>query len=359
MIMKTVMDKLYITWTIARKDIGDALQHKGTRVNIILMLVMVVFFYWISTVRPWDKSIEVVVYDKSDSGLFEGTITLSDGYEIRHIEVSSLGQMQRNMRHEHWGLVVPEDFEQILASGEYPVLTGYVLWVNRGKVEELETLYSSKISELLEQPVRVEIGKNVVIPSPEISTTMVNMHILFATLFVAITLVPSLMLEDKLSKTLDALLVSPASVGQVVIGKALAGLFYVVLSGGLFFAINRAYVTNWGLALLGFLLCALFSIGLALAVGILARTQQQLALWLAPVMILLIVPSVFAGFSNLAPGLRAIFSWLPTTALVNIIQYAFSSSAPTGQLLTNLAIVVVSTTLVFAVVVYKVRSSDR
>jgi ABC-2 type transport system permease protein len=231
--------------------------------------------------------------------------------------------------------------------------------VNRRKVAELVTLFSSKISELLEQPVRVEIGENVVIPSPEISTTMVNMHILFATLFVAITLVPSLMLEEKLSKTLDALLVSPASVGQVVMGKALAGLFYVVLSGGLFFALNRAYVTNWGLALIGFMFCAIFSIGLALAVGSLARTQQQLALWLAPVMILLIVPSVFAGFSNLAPGLRAIFSWLPTTALVNIIQYAFSSSAPVGQLLTNLAIVVVSTTLVFAVVVYKVRRSDR
>ena len=223
--MKTVMDKLYIAWTIARKDIGDAIQHKGTRVNIILMLVMVVFFYWISTVRPWDKSIEVVVYDKGDSGLFEGTVTLSDDYEIRHIEVSSLGQMQRNMRHEHWGLVVPVDFEQILASGEDPVLTGYVLWVNRSKVAKLETLYSSKISELLNQPVLVEIGENVVIPSPEISTTMVNMHILFATLFVAITLVPSLMLEEKLSKTLDALLVSPASAGQIVMGKALAGLF--------------------------------------------------------------------------------------------------------------------------------------
>ena len=357
--MKTVMDDLYMSWTIARKDIGDALRHKGTRVNILLMLAMVVFFYWISTVRPWDKSIEVVVYDEGDSGLFVGTAQLSDGYEIRHIEVSSLGQMQRNMRHEHWGLVVPDDFEQTLASDAEPVLSGYVLWVNRGKVAELETLYSSKISELLDQPVRVAIGENIIIPSPEISTTMVNLHILFATLFVAITLVPSLMLEEKLSKTLDALLVSPASAAQVVMGKGLAGLFYVVLSGGLFFALNWAHVANWGLALLGFLLCASFSIGLALAVGSLARTSQQLAVWLAPVMILLIVPSTFAGFSNLAPGLRAIFSWLPTTALVNIIQYSFSSSAPMGQLLTNLAIVVVSTALVFAVVVYKVRGSDR
>ena len=357
--MKTFMDNLYMAWAIARKDIGDALKHKGTRVNILLMLVMVVFFYWISAVRPWDKSIEVVVYDEGDSGLFVGTAQLSDGYEIRHIEVSSLGQMKRNMRHEHWGLVVPVDFEQTLASGGEPILTGYISWVFRGKVAELEVKYSDKFTELLGQPVRVEIGENVVIPSPEIGTTMVNLHILFATLFVAMLLVPALMLEEKLTKTLDALLVSPASAGQVVMGKALAGLFYVLLIGGLFFALNWAHVTNWGLALLGFLLCALFSIGLALAVGSLARTPQQLAIWLAPVMILLIVPSVFAGFSSLAPGLQAIFSWLPTTALVNIIQYSFSSSAPTAPLLTNLAIVMVSTALVYTVVVWKVRRADE
>lgn len=354
--MKTFLDNLHMAWTIARKDIGDALKHKGTRANILVMLVLVVFNYGISTVRPWDKSIEVVVYDEGDSGLFEGSIDLSDGYEIRFIEVSSLGQMKRNMRHEHWGLVVPADFEQM---GEEPTLTGYLLWVNRGKVAELESLYSSKLSELLGQPVRVEIGANIVIPSPEIGTTMVNEHILFATLLAAMLLVPSLMLEEKLTKTLDALLVSPASAGQVVMGKALAGFFYVVLIGGLFFALNWIYITNWGLALLAFLLCAMFSIGLALAAGSLLQTPQQMALWLAPLMILLIVPAVFAGFSNLAPGLQAIFSWLPTTALVQVFQFAMSSHAPADRLLFDLAIVLVSTALVFAVVVWKVRRSDR
>jgi ABC-2 type transport system permease protein len=361
--MKTLIEKLtdslYMAWAIGSKDIVDALKNKNTRTNIILMMGMVVFFYWVSTVRPWDKSIEVVVYDEVDSGLFEGSIDLSDGYEVRHIEVSSLGQMKRNMRYEHWGLVVPADFEQTLASGGEPVLIGYLLWVNRGKVADLEALYSSKFTELLGQPVRVEIGENIVIPSPEIETTMVNIHMLFVTLFVAILLVPALMLEEKLTKTLDALLVSPASAGQVVLGKALAGLFYVVLSGGLFFALNWAYVTNWGLALLGFLLCALFSIGLALAVGSLARTPQQLAIWLAPLMIFLIVPSVFAGFSNLAPGLKAIFSWLPTTALAKMFQFSFSTGVTPAQLWTNLAIALGWTGLVFAVVVWKVRRSDR
>jgi ABC-2 type transport system permease protein len=358
--MKTkLMDNLYMAWAIASKDIVDALKNKVTRTNIILMMGMAVFFYWISTVRPWDKSIEVIVHDEGDSGLFEGTIELSDGFEIRHIEVLSRGQMERNMRHEHWGLVVPANFEQALASDGEPALAGYILWAWRGKVAELETLYSAKFSELLGQPVRVEIGENVIVPSPDINTNNVNQHILFVTLFVAILLIPALMQEEKLTKTMEALLVSPASVGQMMMGKALVGLFYVLLTGGLFFALNWIYITNWGLALMAFLLCAMFSIGLALAVGSLLQTPQQLALWLAPLMILLIVPTVFAGMTNLAPGLKAIFAWIPTTALVQVFQYAMSSYTPADRLVLDLAIILVSTALFYAVVVWKVRRSDK
>jgi ABC-2 type transport system permease protein len=352
-------NSLNVIWAIASKDIVDALKNKATRTTIILMMGMVVFFYWISTVRPWDKSIEVIVYDEGDSGLFEGTIELSDSYEIRHIEVSSLGQMKRNMRHEHWGLVVPADFEQTLASGGETTLAGHILWAWRGKVAELETLYSAKFSELLGQPVRVEIGENIVVPSPDIGTTMVNQHILLVTLFMTITLIPALMQEEKLTKTMDALLVSPASTGQVVMGKALAGSFFVVLTGGLFFALNWAYVTHWGLALLAFICTALFSIGVSLAVGVFIKSPQQLALWLAPLMILLIVPTAFAGFSNLAPSLKAIFSWLPTTALVEAFQFAMSSHAPVDLLVIDLAIILVSIALVFTVVIWKVRRMDR
>lgn len=357
--MKTVSDNLYIAWAISRKDIGDAMKHKGTRINILLMIVMVVFFYWISTARTWDKDIEVVAYNEGDSGLHEGSTELSDGYEIHLFEVSSPGQMERNIRYEQWGVVVPADFEQTLASGGEPTLSGYISWAFRSEVAELEALYSSKLSELIGQPVQVEIGTNIVIPSPEIRTTQVNFHILLVTLFMAMTLVPTLILEEKVTKTLDALLVSPASAGQVVMGKALAGLFYMLLTGGLFFALNWIYFTNWGLALLAFLLCALFSIGLALAVSSLLETPQQMALWMPPLMILLIVPAVLAGMFHLAPSLKRIFSWLPTTAILELFQFSMSSRAPIDRLLFDLFIVVLSTALVFAVVAWKIRHADR
>jgi len=255
--------------------------------------------------------------------------------------------------------VVPADFEQSLASGEEPVLSGYVLWRFRGRVAELEKLYTTKLSELFGQPVRVEIGDNIIIPAPNSETTDTNMHILFAVFFMAISLVPYLMMEEKQTKTIEALLASPASAGQIVMGKALAGSFYVLLSGGLSFALNWIYITNWGLALFAFLCTALFSIGLALLMGSFVESQQHMSFWMVPIMFVFLVPAFFSQEPNLASGLKAIIGWLPTSALVEIFQFAMSSNTPMDQFVMDLAVVLVSTTLVFAGVVWKVRRSDR
>ena len=354
-----LMDNLYMVWAIGSKDIVDALKNKNTRTNIILMAGLVVFFWWASTLRPFDKRIDAAIYDEGNSSLTSGTVELADGYTFRFYEAASIHEMERMMGYKELGVVVPADFDQTLTSGGEPTLTGYVLWVHRARAAELEVEYSNKFTELLGQPVRVEIGENLIIPAPDVETSGVQFHILYAVLFMAISLVPYLMLEEKRTKTLDALLVSPASAGQVVMGKALAGSFYVVLSGGLFFALNWANITNWGLALVAFVCCALFSIGLALAMGSFIQSRQQLMIWMLPVVFVLIVPAFFSQEPNLAPGLKAVFSWLPTSALVRLFQFSMSSSAPLDQLLTNLAIALVSTALVFAVVVWKVRRADR
>ena len=358
--MKTKLtDNLYMAWTIARKDIVDAFKIKSTRTNIILIMGMVVFFYWASTLRPFDKRIDTAVYDEGDSNLTGRTVELADGYTFRFYKAASVHEMERMMGYKQLGVVIPADFDQTLASGGEPTLSGYVLWVHRTRVAELEVKYSDKFTELLGQPVRVEIGENWIMPAPDVETSGVHFHILFATLFVVISLVPALMLEEKRTKTLDALLVSPASAGPVVLGKALAGVFYALLGGGLFFALNWAYVTHWGLALLAFVCCTLFSIGLALALGSFIQSQQHMVIWMLPVVFVLIVPSFFSQEPNLAPGLKAVFSWLPTSALVRIFQFSMSGSAPLDQLLANLAIALGSTALVFAVVVWKVRRLDR
>jgi ABC-2 type transport system permease protein len=358
-LIEKIKDSLYIGFVIATKDILDVLKNRSTLINLIVLIGLVVFFFWASTIRPWDKRLEVTVYDESNSGLTDLPTEVNDGYNFVFTEADSLEDMQKKVRYEALGVVIPADFEQILASGSKPTITGYILWAFRGQVAELEALYSVKFSELLDQPVNVQIGQNFIIPDPYVNTSTVNFHILFATLFIAINLVPAMMMEEKSTKTLDALLVSPTSEGQVVMGKALAGLFYVLLVGVLFFALYNVYVTNWALALFAYLLCALFSIGLSLALGSFVSTQQQMVFWMVPIICLLIVPAFFAGEPFLAPGLKAVIAWLPTTALVKIYGFSLSTHAPMDQFLFSMAVLVISIILLFGVVVWKIRQSDR
>ena len=76
-------NNLYLSWAIARKDIVDALMNKSSRTNIIVVIGMIVMFYWLGTVRSFDKKIDVVVHDEGDTGLFSTSADLSDGYNFR------------------------------------------------------------------------------------------------------------------------------------------------------------------------------------------------------------------------------------------------------------------------------------
>ena len=136
------------------------------------------------------------------------------------------------------------------------------------------------------------IGANIIIPQADAkgmqATTILQMFIfIFMT---ALVLVPYLMLEEKQTRTMDALLVSPATAGQVVLGKALAGAFYVAVVGGLAFALGWFYITDWGLALLAFLCSVLLAVGVALAMGGFMHSPLQLGLWTLVVILILLVP---------------------------------------------------------------------
>jgi ABC-type Na+ efflux pump permease subunit len=357
--LEKFMDSLYIAWAIARKDIGEALKNKNTRTNIVVLLGLVVFFYWMSTPRPFDKRINVVVYDEGNTSLTIENAKLEDGTEFIFYEVSSLEDMKRKMAYKELGLVLPANFDQILKSGGEPELDGYIFWVHRSRVVELEAKYSQKFSELLGQPMRIHIGDNIFIPYSDVETNSVPFHMLFTLLWLSISIVPHLMMEERKTKTMEALLVSPASPAQVILGKALAGLFYLVLAGVVFFAFNGVYVVNWGLALLAFCTIALFGTGVALLLGGVIQSRQQLTLWAVILLVIFIIPVMFINEPFLASGLKSILVWFPTSAMAKLVQFSFSSGVSLDELTRNLGIAFAGIVLVYTLVVWKIRRSDR
>ncbi len=359
--MKTLTDTLYIAWVISTKDILDALKNKSSRANITIMVFIVVFFYWIGTLRPFDKDVSVVVYDEGDSSLALESVALGEGATYSFREASSLQEMEQKMANQNLGLVLPADFDQIRASGGTPTLSGYIFWVDRMKVANLEAKYSQAFTEILGQQVQVIIGQNIIIPQAGADgmQTTVAYQMIYIVFSTALLLIPHLMLEEKQTKTLDALLTSPASPGQVVLGKALAGFFYILVTGGLAIVLFSLYIAHWGLALAAFLGFALFSIGLALAVGSFIKSIKQLGLWMAVLIILLVVPPLFYMEPNLKAGIRMVMIWAPSSALASLFRFSCSTGATPAQLWPNLAIAVVSIAAVFGLVIWKVRRSDR
>lgn len=359
--MNALKDTLYIAWIIGTKDILDALKNKSSRSNILIMIVMVVFFYYLSILRPFDKGVSVVICDEGATSLALDSVTLKDGAKYSFRKTSSLQEMEQKMANQDLGLALPADFDQMRASGGKLTLDGYIFWTDRMKVTELEAKYGQAFSEILSQPVQVVIGQNIIIPQANVdgmqsTVTYLMVYFVFST---ALLLIPHSMLEEKQTKTLDALLISPASPGQVVLGKALAGFFYILVIGGLAMALFSMFIVHWGMALAAFLGYALFAIGLGLAVGSFIKSMRQLGLWMVVLVLFLVVPPLFYMEPNLKAGIRTVLTWCPTSALASLFRYACSTGVTLAQILANLAVAVGSIGIVFGLVIWKVRRSTR
>lgn len=359
--MNTLMDTLYNAWIIGTKDILDALRNKNSRSTIVIMIGMAVFFYWLGTLRPFDKEVNVVVYDEGNTSLTLESATLADGAKYSFREASSLSEMKRKMSYQNLGLILPVSFDQSLDSKDTLTLSGYIFWIDRLKVSELEEKYSQAFTEILGRPVQIVINENIIIPQADSDgmQTTVAAQMVYFVFFSALFLIPHLMMEEKQTRTLDALLTSPASTGQVVLGKALAGFFYVLIIGGLYLALNWAYIVHWGLALAAFLGYALLAIGLGLLLGSFLKSMKQLGLWIAMMILILAIPPLFYMEANLKAGIRTVLTWFPTSTLATLFRFSCSTGATSAQVVSNLAIAVVSIAVVFWLVIWRMQRSDR
>ena len=97
--MKKIRDSLYIAWTIAAKDVRDAFKNKATRTNILVLIGLVFFFYWMSSIRPFDKRVNVVVFDQGESNFTFARTVLQDESELNFREASSFEEMEKKMAH--------------------------------------------------------------------------------------------------------------------------------------------------------------------------------------------------------------------------------------------------------------------
>jgi ABC-2 type transport system permease protein len=352
-----------IIWAIVAKDIVEALKNKNTIAIIVITLLMSVFYYYMPILSSRGELPRVRIYDAGESALVP-LMETSDSIHVRtYLSLEMVISALRNNDVPTLGLVIPEDFDRALDENREVALQGYVLsWVGRTDADELQQAIQSEVAELLGTPVPILLDGDQFTLAPDshgIGTTAA-IAVLFVVVLIGLTMIPHLMLEEKKTHTMEVLLVSPASAGDLVAGKAFVGLFYCLLGAAITLAIFQFVVIHWWLAVLTVVLGALFTVSLGLWLGSIIESRAQLTMWAWVFILPLLLPVFLSLMEELLPGMLVqVLQLIPTAVMLNLLRTSYSAVIPLGQTLFQLAWLAAwaGGSLVF--VTWLVRRQDR
>jgi len=262
------------------------------------------------------------------------------------------------------GLVIPPDFDQKVEGGESVKLEGFVVhWIKSKDVDEVVSFFEQELSGRLGASLEISVQGNAVYPGPDTDGQpfMLTLSLVVATITIGSFLIPLLMVEEREKHTMEAMMVSPASYSQIVLGKTIAGLFYCITAAAVVLVINFSMINQWGIAVLAVLGGALFTVAIGLLVGTLFDHQGVMNMWLGLILILLIMP-VFLEQTiggHLPEAIAAIFPWLPSVAMAKLVRISLANSLVLDQVALNLGIMLGFTALMLGAVVWRIRGMDR
>ena len=348
---------------ITLKDCLDAVRDRKLLPVFAAVLLMIAFFRLGPALRNEDSRTLAVV-DTEGSSVLDQWVD-SGNFDLHR--ASSRQEMEHFLGGEDTavlGLVLPPDLDQAVTGGAYLELDGYVdHWVSDSNAEEIGSFFESELTALTGRPVRIDLHNEVAFTHPRgFKPVTTSFLIVYALVVVGLMIAPNLMVEEKELKTLDALLVSPASAGQIVIAKAITGLFYCLVAAGLVLVASAPLVVHWDIAILAAICGSLFTVSVGLLLGVALNTRQQLIIWSAVLMFPLFIPVIA---SEILPDIQApallqqAVSLVPTVPVAEATRWALSGEVPWAEILSGLAVTVACAVALLIVVAWIVRRSDR
>jgi ABC-type Na+ efflux pump permease subunit len=176
-----------------------------------------------------------------------------------------------------------------------------------------------------------------------------------------LALVPFLFIEEKESHTLDALLVSPARFWQIVAGKMIAGGSYCLVAATIVLLFNFRMVVHWDLMLITVFLGTAFAVAIGLLLGMIFDNAASMGLWTSLLTLLLLFSPLVQvmGSGKIPPVIYTVLSWLPTSALYQMITQAMLGEVNLTPIWEGMLLLVVPTMLLGILVVWRIRQMDK
>src|SRR5215212_1242183 len=349
---------------ITRKDVVDAIRNRYLLTALITPLFVALLF---RVLLPGDgprNLLTIVVHDPGNSALVAG-LRNTPQMNVVNAGSAEVTASEVEKREAIGGLAVPSNFDADVTAGKQPELTIYVN--NKKSIFEqsaFRQLLDRQVQSLVKHPpparlAWVDIDKETSEHGRGglgLGQMLLPLLLLMTLGMIGAMIVPLLLVEEKEKRTLDFLLSSPASLKEIVAGKALTGVAYTLLIAGLLLFLNRQFVGNWLLTSLTILLGLVFVVSIGLFMGSLLNNIMQVNTWASSVLILLLAPS-FPSL-GLPAAVETAMHLIPTYYLTEALKLSLAGST-SSRIWGHLAVVLVSSVVAFAAATWALRRAHK
>lgn len=184
----------------------------------------------------------------------------------------------------------------------------------------------------------------------------------FGLLFMVVMIgmyVPSMIIaEEKEKKTLEVLLLSPATAVEVFTGKGLITFISMVITTFILLLISGSGFEHLGVIIPATFVASIFSIFLGIVVGLLAPNQISTGLVGTPIYMLLYLFPLLGGMG--VEIMEKIGVFLPTSYYYKMLELLFTENRGLGDMLPQLGVLALSAVVTFLLVllVYKKKGFE-
>ncbi len=296
-------------WTIFKKDVRDAIRDSRVIAALLIPIGIGVFYNFMFDDDEFTPPpVTVAFHIQGNSQLPDALTTTTSGAVVLNIETfDSADAVRQQVEDENAdiGMVLPADFDAWVAAGESPPLeliiqeemgssSNYVLAALEATLGDMAG--RSPPATLLVETIPAETDDEISVfdkIGPRQYFVLASIIMLIG--MNAMLVVPIILAEESEKKTLDAL-VMVASYVDVVVAKAMVGLFYVAVSSVALLLLTGVAIANLPLFIVAGGLFAISLIGFGLLIGSIFSNANQVNTWGGFFLLPVIAPAFMVGF---------------------------------------------------------------
>lgn len=353
-----------IIFTIAFKDITQAFKDRVILGVIIGVLMLILPSQLLPIILQNEDIPRAVIYGSEPTALANKLTEHEDtvAYSVKNLP--DLKDEITSGRSSIIGLVLPDDYSAKISENEKIIIDGYLAhWINPDEAALLIQHYEEKIHLLTDSPVEITIVDAQVYPDEDTRGTQVMfiLQMINAMLTLTLVLVPQLIITEKETHTLDAMLISPANLSDLVIAKGLAGGFYATIAVLLIIPMNLMIIAHWPLLIMSVVSGIVFAVLTGLLVGLLFGNYQKASMSMWIMGLLFIAPAFIKLIMTvtLPPLFDAIVNWLPSGQLANLLLMSLMKTVDIRAALLGLGSIWVVNLILFGFNLWQIKAQMK